>query len=476
MLHNHLEIIIRKAFPHSPTSGQGKLFQEISKFILSPNDKELFLIKGFAGTGKTSSLNAITSALDEMKIPCVLLAPTGRAAKVISQFTNKPAFTIHKQIYRQKSANDAFSNFVLDFNPARNTLFIVDEASMINDNAPENSVFGSGKLLDDLFQYVYNGKNCKLVLVGDIAQLPPVGLAHSPALQASELHRFNKEIHQVTLTEIVRQKLDSGILFNATQIRNVIEDLSTLKNMPKINVNDFPDVIRLSGNDILYTLQECYEKYGIENTMVICRSNKQANRYNAGIRSKILYFEEQIEKEDYLMVVKNNYFWQAETLANEFIANGDIAKIVKISNFQEEYGFHYADAILRFPDYDDAKIKAKIFLDTLTIDAPSMDSESNKNLFWTIHEDYKEIKTKKERYRKIKENPYFNALQVKFSYSITCHKAQGGQWKAVFIDQGWIDYEKDTNNMEYLRWFYTALTRAVEKVYLVNFKDEFFEE
>jgi exodeoxyribonuclease-5 len=348
----------------------------------------------------------------------------------------------------------------------------VDEASMISNLPQEQNVFGSGYLLSDLIEYVFSGQNCRLIIVGDTAQLPPVGLAISPALEVEELTFFDLGITSCELTNVVRQSIDSGILENATKVRNLISEEDFAGYWP-IDTADYPDMIRISGDDLIEVISDCYDKFGIEETIIITRSNKRANKFNEGIRRTVLYREEQISNGDLLMVVKNNYFWSKNTEEMDFIANGDIAQIVRILKYEERYGFHFANVTLRFIDYKDIEIDCKIFLDTLTVEAPSLTSDDNRRLFEAISEDYPEIRNKRERWKKILENEFFNALQVKFSYAITCHKAQGGQWKAVFIDHGYLT--EDMIDREYLRWFYTAFTRATDTLYLVNFNKEFFE-
>jgi exodeoxyribonuclease-5 len=431
------------------------------------------VIKGYAGTGKTTMVNSITKVLQSLKIKSVLLAPTGRAAKVLAGYTGLPAFTIHKKIYRQKSSSDGFGFFVLDKNLHKNTYFIVDEASMISNESSENSVFGSGKVLDDLLEYVYSGENCRLVLVGDTAQLPPVGLNVSPALEADFLEYCGFGVKMVELTEVVRQNKDSGILTNATQLRNRIGDETETSGFFTLVLDKFSDVEKISGGELIQSISSSYDKYGIFETAVVTRSNKRANLYNKGIRASILYRENEIERGDLLMVVKNNYFWVDEEMKLDFIANGDTAEVVQIYKYEELYGFRFANVCLRFIDYDDTEIDCKIFLETLNIETASFSYEQNRALFDAVSEDYLDVRNKRERWKKVKENPYFNALQVKFAYAVTCHKAQGGQWKAVYIDHGFLNEEM--LDIEFYRWLYTAFTRPSEKLFLVNFDKGFFE-
>jgi exodeoxyribonuclease-5 len=472
MLKKEIIFILRKNLGYQPTPGQEKLIIKLADFILQPGRKEVLVVKGYAGTGKTTLVRSLVKTLRKLKIRSVLLTPTGRAAKVLAAFTGVNAYTIHKKIYRQKSSKDGFGTFVLEKNLYSNTYFIIDEASMISNQTSEMSIFGSGRLLDDLISYVYNNKKCKLILIGDTAQLPPVGLDISPALDLKNIHTYGLAAEEVFLPEIIRHSKDSGILFNATKIRSLIEEKRIEK--PQLSLRGFHDIVRISGEDLTEEIEYNYDHYGIDETLIVVRSNKMANRYNQGIRSRILWREDQISAGDYLMVVKNNYYWLTNHEQIDFIANGDIMEIIKIHNFQERYGFHFADLSVRFVDYQDIEVEVKIMLDTLTIETPALNMEQNKNLFNTVLQDYQDIKSKKEQFDNVKNNPFFNALQVKFAYAVTCHKAQGGQWKVIFVDQGYI-YD-DSINLEYLRWLYTAVTRSTEKLYLVNFSDQFFEE
>ncbi len=474
MIKTHLSNRILENMPFEPTAGQAILAQKLATFITSEFDNEIFLLKGYAGTGKTSMISALVNTLDEFKIKTVLLAPTGRAAKVLTTYTGRSAYTIHKKIYRQKASTDGMSKFSLDRNLHKNTFFLVDEASMLANNGGDASIFGSGRVLDDLYEFVSMGNNCKLILIGDTAQLPPVGMEISPALDASELAMYGVGVNEVELTEVVRQTQDSGILYNATALRDLIADAGFYGEYFPIELQGFDDIKRINGGDLIEQVSSCYDKYGEQGTMVVTRSNKRANKYNQGIRSTILYKEEQITTGDLLMIVKNNYFWIAEDEKLDFIANGDIAEVVRIGRREELYGFHFADVTLRFADYDDLEIDCKLLLDTLDIESASLSYEDNQRLFYAVAEDYADIKSKQKRWEQIKNNPYFNALQVKFAYAITCHKAQGGQWDAVFVDQGYLT--DDMLNVEFLRWLYTSFTRSVKELYLVNFNKEFFEE
>jgi len=474
MLKNHIQdqLIQNLGFP--PTQGQMVLSEKFSAFISSAERDSVFILKGYAGTGKTSMLRALVRTLEMVKCRTVLLAPTGRAAKVLAAYTGRSAYTIHKWIYRQQSSTDGMGRFMLDKNLMRDCFFIVDEASMISNESAEGSVFGSGRLLDDLYEYVYSGDNCRLIVVGDIAQLPPVGMDISPALNPAELEMYGLQTIEHELKEVVRQKQHSGILFNATRVRELLASASTSPAYFPFTISGYTDIIRLSGEDLTGKIAACYDRYGEQQTMVITRSNKRANKFNQGIRSAILYKDSEITVGDLLMVVKNNYFWKLNDEKIDFIANGDIVRITAIRHYEELYGFRFADVSLQFIDYDDLEIDCKIFLDTLAIESASMTREDNQRLFQSVAGDYPDIRNKKKRWEKIRENPHCNALQVKFAYAVTCHKAQGGQWDAVFVDQGYL--LEDMIDREYLRWLYTAFTRPVKELYLVNFNKEFFEE
>ena len=474
MIKNHLKSILTQNLPFSPTESQLQLIELLAGYIFSDEPDQIMLVTGYAGTGKTTMLYSLTQALTLLKIRSVLLAPTGRAAKVLAGYTKMPAFTIHKKIYRQKSTSDGLGHFALDKNLYKNTYFIVDEASMISNETSENSVFGSGKLLDDLLEYVYSGENCRLVLVGDTAQLPPVGLNISPALETASLENYGFSVKKVELTDVVRQAEGSGILSNATQIRNKVGNESPESGFFPVVLKDFNDIERISGAELIESITSSYQKYGIFETAIVTRSNKRANLYNKGIRGSILYRENEIEKGDLLMVVKNNYFWVNEDSKLDFIANGDIAEVVKIYKYEELYNFRFANVCLRFIDYDDVEFDCKIFLETLSIETASFSYEQNLQLFDAVSEDYADIRNKRERWKKVKENPYYNALQVKFAYAITCHKAQGGQWKAVYVEHGFVN--EDMLDIEFYRWLYTAFTRPSEKLFLVNFNKGFFED
>lgn len=445
----------------------------LSTFILSEEDDRIFILKGFAGTGKTTMINQLVTTLELFSIPSVLLAPTGRAAKVLMNYSGKASFTIHKKIYRQKSQADGMGIFVLDKNLHKRTFFIVDEASMISNQAAENSVFGSGRLLDDLLEYVYSGKECRLILVGDTAQLPPVGISLSPALERESVEASGFSVMEYELTDVVRQAQNSGILHNATAIRRFIFQGDT-SHFLRLAADDFADVEKISGADLIEKLSICYDRYGIFDTMVLTRSNKRAILYNKGIRNSLLYRDAEIARGDLLMIVKNNYYWSSQAEEIDFIANGDIGEIVHIFGYENLYGFRFAEVSLRLLDYGDTEITCRIILDTLEAETASMSQEDQKRLFYAVSEDYTEIGNKRERWKKIKEDPYFNALQVKFAYAITCHKAQGGQWKAVFVDTGYLT--ESMLDRDFYRWLYTAFTRPMEKLFLVNFDKKFFGE
>ena len=469
MIKNHLGQQIKANFSYKPTLEQENAIKKLAQFLFSPQNDEVFLLKGYAGTGKTSLVGALVKTLYQLEQKCVLLAPTGRAAKVFSHYAGYPAYTVHKKIYRQRSFSNETDNFSVNDNLHQHTLFIVDEASMIANEGLSGSMFGTGRLLDDLIQYVYAGIGCRLLLIGDTAQLPPVGEEESPALSADALKGYGLIVHEALLTEVVRQMNDSGILWNATELRRYIaeEDYFTL---PPIRVEGFPDVKVVNGNELIETIDECYNKVGMDETIVVCRSNKRANIYNKGIRNMILYREEELESGDLLMVAKNNYFWSEQCKEMDFIANGDIAVVRRVRHEREMYGFRFVDAILTFPDYNDVELEVKLMLDTLHTDTPALPKEMNDKLFYSVLEDYADITTKRERMKKMKADPYYNALQVKYAYAVTCHKAQGGQWKRVFLDQGYMT--EDMLSPDYFRWLYTAFTRATETLYLVNWPKE----
>ncbi|MBI5538560.1 MAG: AAA family ATPase [Bacteroidia bacterium] len=470
MLTDHICNIVSRNLGYEPTTDQSNSIKEFSKFILPNSEYQLLIIDGHAGTGKTTLIKAFAHTMEEMKIPYELMAPTGRAAKVISGYCNRPSFTIHKRIYRQKD-NSGLGSFVLNFNNKKNAVFIVDESSMISNQSFENSTFGSGRLLEDLIQFVYSKPECKLILIGDTAQLPPVGIVQSPALDLQEIKSFGINATKTTLKQVVRQEADMGILINATSIRKKIESEN---NQDLLISTKLKDVERLSGIDFLEKINDSYDKHGMDETMVVCRSNKQANKYNQGIRNRILYREEEISQGDYLMVVKNSYSWLPDDAPTNFIANGDIIKICRIHKFEEMHGFRFCEATIELIDYSNLELRVKIMLDALASEGPSISKEQSNNLYNSVLEDYAGETSYAKKSEKIKADPYYNALQVKFAYAITCHKAQGGQWKNIFLDAGYIPQEQ--MDIEYLRWLYTAFTRATEKLYLVNFPEKYFLE
>ena len=474
MINKYLTSQIKSNFPFVPTEEQENSLEKISEFILSGNDRKVFVLCGYAGTGKTSLVAALVKTMVQLERKVVLLAPTGRAAKVFSSYSGMSAYTIHKRIYRQKSIMEG-SAFSLMDNRAVNTLFIVDEASMIANEGVSN--FGSGALLDDLVEFVYSGRGCSLLLLGDTAQLPPVGEELSPALSQQYLRSMFLDVQGVELTQVMRQLDGSGILQNATQLRRVITS-GEAGYMPQIKLKGFADVCRVQGEELIEAIDSCYSDAGIDETIILCRSNKRANVYNEGIRRRILYREEELNRGDMLMVVKNNYYWREElgkedkTILEkiDFIANGDMAEIIHVGSTEEMYGFRFADVTLSFNDYEDCELDVKIMLGTLTSESPSLTRAESEALFAAVWEDYPEIRSKRKRMEEVRKNPYYNALQVKYGYAVTCHKAQGGQWKRVFLDQGYITPEMATP--DYYRWLYTAFTRATEKLYLVNWSDK----
>ncbi len=473
MINKYLVSQIKSNFPFNPTLQQENSLEKISNFILSPDERKLFLLCGYAGTGKTSLVSALVRTMEQLGRKCVLLAPTGRAAKVFSSYSGKPAYTIHKWIYRQKSILDG-STFLLAENRAVNTLFIVDEASMISNGGVSN--FGSGALLDDLVEFVYSSRGCSLLLLGDTAQLPPVGEMLSPALSAAHLSSMFLRVEYFEMTQVMRQLSTSGILHNATMLRNLV--CNAVENeLPRISLSGFNDICCVRGDELIEAIESCYSDAGIEDTIILCRSNKRANVYNEGIRRRILYREEKLSRGDILMVVKNNYYWR-EQLGKEdkailekfdFIANGDVAKVVRVGCVEDMYGFSFADVTLSFIDYD-CEFDVKIMLDTLTSESPSLTREESERLFSAVWDDYPEIRSKRKRMEQVRSNPYYNALQVKYGYAVTCHKAQGGQWPRVFVDQGYVG--EDMLKSDYYRWLYTAFTRSNEKLYLVNWSDK----
>lgn len=471
MINSYLSRQITQNFPHNPTEDQFSALKTLTDFLLSTESDTLLLLKGYAGTGKTSLVGALVKTLNELKQKTVLLAPTGRAAKVFSNYSGQKAFTIHKKIYRQK----AFSNEPTGFMPADNlhkdTLFIVDEASMISNDGIDSISFGTGRLLDDLIQYVYSGENCRLILMGDVAQLPPVMQTESPALNPEILRGYNLQVEEITLTQVVRQSGDSGILLNATRLRDALRN-NEVEIYPKLHLKGFTDFRKVNGDELIEEISSAYSRDGIEETMIITRSNKRATIYNNGIRNRILYREEELSSGDRLMVAKNNYYWTNDCKEMDFIANGEIVQVVRVKRTTELYGFRFADVTVRFQDYD-LELDIKILLDTLQTDSPALPKELNDKLFYTILEDHDDIPTKAGKMKKMKADPHYNVVQVKYAYAITCHKAQGGQWMNVFLDIGYMTEEM--LGEDFYRWLYTAFTRATHRLYLVNLPDEFVE-
>ena len=447
MINNYLERQIKENFPYEPTLEQEIAVKSLSEFLLSTLADEVFILRGYAGTGKTSLVGALVKTMNQLQQKSVLLAPTGRAAKVFSAYAGHSAFTIHKKIYRQQSFSNEISNFSINDNLATNTLFIVDEASMISNEGLSGSVFGTGRLLDDLVQFVYSGQGCRLLL----------------------MKGYGLEVREVDLTQVVRQVQQSGILWNATQLRQLIA-ADECYSLPKIKVTGFPDIQVVPGVELIEKLTDCYDHDGMDETIVICRSNKRANLYNNGIRAQILWREDELNSGDMLMVAKNNYYWTEKYKEMDFIANGEIAIVRRVRRTREMYGFRFAEVTLRFPDQNDFELDANLLLDTLHSDSPALPKADNDRLFYTVLEDYIDIPNKRDRMKKMKADPHYNALQVKYAYAVTCHKAQGGQWQNVFLDQGYMTDEYLTP--DYFRWLYTAFTRATKTLYLVNYPKE----
>ena len=465
MINDELKYRIHSAFEHIPTAEQEHAIDVFSLFMTDRHEQAVMILRGSAGTGKTTLAAAVVKAMGSLKQKMVLMAPTGRAAKVFSLYAGYPAYTIHRRIYRQKSLEGGFD---LNYNSAQDTLYIIDEASMIaNASNYGETPFANGQLLDDLIQFVYNGRNCRMLLIGDRAQLPPVGEEESPALLSEVLCGYGLHVYECDLNEVLRQSQESGILFNATRIR---EGGMVL---PQIRLTGFEDITVVPGDELIESLSSSFSKVGIDETIVVTRSNKRANIYNQGIRNMVLGREEEITTGDQLMIVKNNYYWatansQPSTPNPQlsFIANGDHAVVRKVRNVHEQYGFHFAEVIMSFPDYDDYELTAMVILDTLTSEAPALTRDQQEQLYLKVMEDYADIPLKRDRLKKLKEDKYYNALQVKFAYAATCHKAQGGQWTHVYIDQGYMT--DDMLTTDYIHWLYTAFTRATEHLYLVN--------
>ncbi len=462
---------------HEPTSCQESLLRKVADFVGS--DDDILIVNGYAGTGKTTAISSVISVMKQFGTKCVLLAPTGRAAKVLSSYSGQPAFTIHKHIYRQKSVGgDGFGQFSLAPNKDKETLFIVDEVSLIGIESGQQqstTAFGTGNLLDDLITFVRSGVECKVILIGDSAQLPPVGLDASPALSKDYMAMMGGTVF-AELSTVVRQHNESGILYNATMIRHIQSELDYGPGLMDLcdlglEVSGFDDIERISGGELIEKISDAYSVYGEDETVILCRSNRRAIKYNLGIRSTVQFKEEKLVRDDKLMIVKNCYQFLENVKGMDYIANGDIAKLQKISRFEDRYGLHFAEARISFPDYDDQEIVAKVILDTLESESASLIYEQSNALYQGVNEDYSHISTKKKRYEAVREDKYYNALQLKYANAITCHKSQGGQWKCVFIDN---PFWQEELTLDDLKWLYTAITRATEKVYLVNFKDELF--
>jgi len=465
--------ILKEKFPHEPTQDQLDLFEVFSQFLVDQSPDKIFILKGYAGTGKTSFVQSVVATLPGLRKRSVLLAPTGRAAKVLSAYAGKKAFTIHKKIYFTAMDKSGYMTTKLKENLHINTLFIIDEASMISGQS-NDLAFINQDLLADLIAYVYSGENCHLMLIGDTAQLPPVHLKMSPALEVKRLKEYYLfDFYEFELKEVVRQAAQSGILYNATQLRLQI-DLGEIQT-PVFERKNFTDAIRIEGVELEEALNNAFSEYGEENVVIITRSNKRANIYNREVRNRILFKENRVESGDLMMVVRNNYYWLDEKSQAGFIANGDIIEIVQLKGYHDLYGFEFAEAEVQLIDYpEEPSFNTLLLLNTLTSENPSLSYEENNALFQEVMKDYYDLRTKKARVQAVKNNKYFNALQVKFANALTCHKTQGGQWDVVFLEQPWIP--EDRLDVETARWFYTAITRATQKLYLVNFKDLYFHD
>lgn len=455
-----------------PTQSQISTSQKLSEFLITDNFNPVLLINGFAGTGKTSLMRSFCNIAAEMEFPLELMAPTGRAAKVLGNITGRRAYTIHKKIYKQDSADDFDSSFSINYNRQKATIFIVDESSMISNTQSGETEFGSGRLLDDLIAYVFSRPFCKLLLIGDSAQLPPIGFEEAPAMNVDKLSGYNITLETAIMTDVVRQHQESCILTNANNIREMIN--SGVADFDSfLLTTDGNEVERVSGAELIETLITSYDKCGTGNTLVITRSNKRANRFNQGIRSAVMFKEEEITRGDLLMVGKNNYYWLKDEKNKDFIANGDIAEIIRINGYQEMHGFRFADLSLCFTEHDNIETDAKILLDNLNSDTAKISREEEQQLYMSVMQDYADESPRK-RAEGIRNDKWYNALSVKFAYAITCHKAQGGQWDTVFVDLGY--FTPEMFNIEMLKWLYTAITRATKKLYFVNFDDKFFDK
>jgi len=471
---NDFYLQLKKSFPFDVTLKQDAFLKKISRFVLNDNQDEIFVLKGYAGTGKTTLLSILVNQLPFVNKKYVMLAPTGRAAKVISNYAKQPAFTIHKKIYYPKKDKNQGMAFTMQANKHKNTVFIVDESSMISDNVTDATMYTHGSLLDDLLYYVYSGQNCKLIIVGDTAQLPPVGMDESPALNEDKLAlNYQMNVDYIELTEVMRQEEDSGILYNATELREQLQQ--EFYDFFEFDIKPFKDIIRLQdGYETLDAITEAFSKKGSEETIFIVRSNKRANQYNQQIRTRVLDNESEISAGDYIMVVKNNYFWLKDSKITDFIANGDVLEVMQIYKYHELYGFKFASIKARMIDYPEmSAFDTIVLLDTLHSESASLTYEQSNKLYQEVLLDYQDEVTAYRKMQKVKNNEFFNALQIKFAYAVTCHKSQGGQWDTVFIEQ---PYLPDGISKDYMRWLYTALTRAKEKVYLIGFNDDFFNE
>lgn len=466
MISQELKYQILHAFAFEPTPEQDAAIRTFCDFLIDRDPMAVMVMRGSAGTGKTALASAIVRALTTLKQQLLLLAPTGRAAKVFSLNSGHDAYTIHRRIYRQETFTGEMTGFQLNFNQYHDMLVMVDEASMIANDSYGEAAFGSGRLLDDLVKYVYSGQNCRMMLIGDRAQLPPVGEEESPALLADVLRGYGLKVYECDLNQVLRQSEQSGILYNATVVRQMITR-DEMTQLPQIRFQGFPDIRMVPGDELIESLNSSYSRVGMDETIVITRSNKRANIYNHGIRNTVLGREEQLSTGDSLMVVRNNYYWSEQEKAPfPFIANGDRMRVLRVRHQRELYGFHFADAILSFPDYDDYELSCTVMLDTLTTEAPALTREQNDQLFAAVQEDYADVAQKAERMKKIRDDSYYNALQIKFAYAVTCHKAQGGQWEHVYVDQGYMTDDMLTN--DYIHWLYTAFTRATDTLFLVN--------